>query len=917
MLSCRVVVRLLITLPRTYISALSIASLGRPAYLSNEESSELLPTLPLITCLTIMEFVIRTILSVLFLTLLFLYPATGQTPSQFVPDVNTVALWHYNELSGSLVRDSSFNYLHGTATGTTIVTGRFGNARNFNGTSDYVYVPNSSRFNVDQNQSFTIDVWFKTTQTNTGEFVRRGLAPLPGFALRILEGRVQGVIGNREDGHPPDTLLRITSAQSYNDGNWHLASLERDRARRKLSLYVDGIEAATPMGDNFPYALSSDRPLTMGAWENFVVPAFFRGTLDEVRISNIARHAPPIVSDTVALWHYDETSGNNVFDSSPYRNDGTAYATTIVPGRIGNARSFSGSFSYVYVPYPGTISMNFASNQSFTVQAWFKTTQPDTGEIIRRGLAPVPGFALRILDGHVQGVIGNREFSLPPDTLLRITSTQANFNDGQWHVATLVRDRQPAKLFLYVDGRQVASPLNDNFPYAISNDRPLTMGAWENFVRPTFYRGLIDEVSIFKGARHPINIGVPNIEVSPNQISFGNVLVGSNATRLIEISNLSFFDTLRVTSIVSNNPVFVSSPSSLSVPPGTSRIIQATYTPTAARVDTGALSINSNDPNKPTVRVRLNGQGFTPSPAPLIASITDIPEDQGKQVRVIWYRSIYDGIVDSLRITQYSVWRRVGQNNSLWDFVASIPAVRFQQYAYVAPTLFDSTRSAGIRWSVFRVSAHTANGAQVFFSAADSGYSVDNMPPAAPTNLIASLVGSHVNLGWDAPPDPDIEMFAVYRSTIPNFLPSSENQIGTTNTTGFIDQSIGGSPAYYYCVAAFDTAGNRGAFSNQVRVLVTGVGGGNNLPTDFALYQNYPNPFNPSSIISYDVPSNSYVTIKVYDMLGKVVATIVDQPRSAGHYEVHWSAQNLASGVYVYRMQAGSYVNVKKMILMR
>ncbi len=303
--------------------------------------------------------------------------------------------------------------------------------------------------------------------------------------------------------------------------------------------------------------------------------------------------------------------------------------------------------------------------------------------------------------------------------------------------------------------------------------------------------------------------------------------------------------------------------------------------------------------------------------APLITSIRDIPEDQGKQVRVTWYKSSHDSVGDSLRIGQYSLWRRVGSNNTLWDFIESIPAVRFTQYSYVAPTLFDSSRTTGIRLSVFRVSAHTFNGVQVFFSPSDSGYSVDNLAPFAPMNLIASFSSGRVNLGWVAPPDPDVQFYGVHRSTVPNFLPSTANQIGTSNTPNYVDQSVAGNPVYYYCVTASDTTGNQSGPSNQVLVTITDAGNTETPPGQFQLYQNYPNPFNPSSRIRYDLASEGRVLIQLYDMLGRVVLTLVDENKTAGRYELHVNAQNLSSGVYMYRIQAGSYSSLKKMILMK
>ncbi|MGE5437137.1 MAG: right-handed parallel beta-helix repeat-containing protein [Syntrophothermus sp.] len=90
-----------------------------------------------------------------------------------------------------------------------------------------------------------------------------------------------------------------------------------------------------------------------------------------------------------------------------------------------------------------------------------------------------------------------------------------------------------------------------------------------------------------------------------------------------------------------------------------------------------------------------------------------------------------------------------------------------------------------------------------------------------------------------------------------------------------------------------------------------------NAPMKFELGQNYPNPFNPSTTIKYAVPANMMVTLKVYDILGKEVTTLVNEEKAAGYYEVNFNAANLASGTYIYRLETGNNVYVKKMILMK
>ncbi len=96
---------------------------------------------------------------------------------------------------------------------------------------------------------------------------------------------------------------------------------------------------------------------------------------------------------------------------------------------------------------------------------------------------------------------------------------------------------------------------------------------------------------------------------------------------------------------------------------------------------------------------------------------------------------------------------------------------------------------------------------------------------------------------------------------------------------------------------------------------------GSDIPITYDLAQNFPNPFNPSTIIRYQIPQDGIVTLKIYDILGAEVKTLVNEQKAAGKYEVNFSATGgasaLASGVYIYKIQAGDFVSSKKMILLK
>ncbi|MEJ2720684.1 MAG: FlgD immunoglobulin-like domain containing protein, partial [bacterium] len=322
---------------------------------------------------------------------------------------------------------------------------------------------------------------------------------------------------------------------------------------------------------------------------------------------------------------------------------------------------------------------------------------------------------------------------------------------------------------------------------------------------------------------------------------------------------------------------------------------------------------------------------------PIIESIVDVPDDEGGWVNLRLIRSGYDfAETDGGAIEEYVIWRRhqdVGTGIDLvpgrpmpqsvdlppgsWEPVDTFAALREETYDFIVSTALDEGEP-GAGPSVFVVSAHRASGS--YTSDPDSGYSVDDIPPSTPTGISVDYYTGHGNyLTWDSCPDPDFHEFWIYRGNREDFYPWPENRVATTMATDWYDPLYDGG-FFFYKVSAVDHAGNESPVG--LPDILIGVGP-DRLPEHFALHPNSPNPFNPTTRIRYDVPAGAgSVSLKIYDVSGRLVRTLVDGVEPPGRWVVEWNAEDdggtrVASGVYFCRMRAAGYARTHKMVLLQ
>jgi hypothetical protein len=147
-----------------------------------------------------------------------------------------------------------------------------------------------------------------------------------------------------------------------------------------------------------------------------------------------------------------------------------------------------------------------------------------------------------------------------------------------------------------------------------------------------------------------------------------------------------------------------------------------------------------------------------------------------------------------------------------------------------------------------------------------------------------------------------------------------------SSTKSFVQVNSLSAGNYYWKVRSKDSVGNVSSYSGIGQFSVNSVTAVDNkkneVPKEFAVSQNYPNPFNPSTVINYALPKTSLVSIKIYDVLGQEVKTLMNFERQAGNYSAQWNGDNnlgqhVSTGIYIYRVTAGQYVKSMKMILLK
>ena len=191
----------------------------------------------------------------------------------------------------------------------------------------------------------------------------------------------------------------------------------------------------------------------------------------------------------------------------------------------------------------------------------------------------------------------------------------------------------------------------------------------------------------------------------------------------------------------------------------------------------------------------------------------------------------------------------------------------------------------------------------------------DDLLPVELSSFTSVVNGSNVKLEWSTVTEVNNSGFDIERKlSNENIWKKVGNVTGAGNSNeinNYNFTNIGlATGKYNYRLKQVDYNGNFEYFSLTSEVII-------GIPSKFSLSQNYPNPFNPSTKINYELPKDNFVSLKIYDMTGKEVVSLVNEMKVAGYYTVNFNGVNLSSGIYFYSIKAGEFVNTKKMLLVK
>jgi len=598
------------------------------------------------------------------------------------------------------------------------------------------------------------------------------------------------------------------------------------------------------------------------------------------------------LSDSLVA-HY--TFDGNANDMSPYGNNGIVYGATLTEDRFGNengAYYFDGIDNHILIPDSDVLTP-FESKLSIGV--WAKVYPKYNSYILYKGsnnynreyaigmrTDSLASFQINNFGGD-----GENQWGVPSKT---------EFGGLEWSFIVGVFDGWNCKI--YINGKLESTTNRESVIGNYNSD--LYIGTYGGDIGKYAINAAIDDIRIY------------NRVLTDNEIEY--------------LYSQSLYADFIADTLLGNSPLTVQF-SDLSTSNDNSLNIQLwewdfqndgiidseEKNPTWSYNQAGSYSVKLTVTDSTYQSSTIKENYITVfDEKPTIISISDIPKDQGGWVKVDFIRSIYD--TDSLHLSNLAsseLYTVEINDGSEWISSNSLVAYGKNTYSVLVHTTKD-LRLNGEGLISFRVIAGMNEGN--FASDVKIGFSLDNLSPFFPRNIIATISDDfQILLNWEENIESDFHNYLIYRSN--DYI--NYEIIGESVEPNFIDSDVQNNKDYYYKITAMDINQNESEFSEILSILFTDNDDNFSQPISYSLSQNYPNPFNPTTKINYSILEKGNVKITVFDALGRELFMLVNEEKPAGNYSVDFNANMLSSGIYFYSINSNYFYDVKKMILLR
>jgi len=428
---------------------------------------------------------------------------------------------------------------------------------------------------------------------------------------------------------------------------------------------------------------------------------------------------------------------------------------------------------------------------------------------------------------------------------------------------------------------------------------------------------------------------VPEITVSVTSINFGTVNVGESDTMRFTLHNEGTAN-LIVNSITSNNDAFAVNPTSLTITPSGIDTVTVIYMPSDEGDYSAEITVTSNDEDEGIIIISLSGTGnFLEPEITLSTTFIDLDTISVDSSKTEIFTINNDGEADlvvsdisvddnAFTITPTSVNLTPGDSQIVSVRFTPVNAGDYSGTITITSNDGDEgTLTVSLQGACKKITAY-------FSYTADTGVSYNILINSI--NYIDLKVGDEIGV-FDVTSSGDTICVGAlidsgsYPLGLTAWADDSQTETiqdgyitGNTMIFKILDKS---SMTEYQAQATYSsgdgTFGN-GAYAD-ISILNT------TYPTfvkeniivvsGYKLYDNYPNPFNPETIIKYDLPEECFVSINVYSLKGQLIATLINREQQPGLYEVTWHPKNISSGIYIYRLKAGDFIQSKKMLYLK